>query len=125
MSDEIEPFLVCRVEDGSLECAVWQLKEGERAVALFLSEASARAYCAGAGLTGRQVIRPGRAGLREVLTACYQAGIRFAVLDPDQHQARRIFDLGAVLKAPDAGGGGSASLQSSHTCPHPPQEFTP
>jgi hypothetical protein len=107
MSDEIEPFLLYRFQEGQFACALWQLEQGEQAVALFLSGESARAYREAAGLAGWSVLRPPRQGLQEVLTACQRAGVRYAVLDPDLRAAKKIFDLDAVLRAaePAAGGG--------------------
>jgi hypothetical protein len=99
VSDEIDPYLVCRVEQGALECALWQMEQGERAVALFLTEESAQAYRQAAELADWLAVRPSREALLEVLSACHDRGINFAVLDPDQRQARRVFDLGAVLRA--------------------------
>jgi hypothetical protein len=103
MSDEIEPYVLYRVEGAQLECALWQLEQGDRALALFLSQAEAEAYREEAGLGGWQVLRPSRDALRQLLQACADAGVRYAVLAPDRRQAKRLFDLRAVLEAARGG----------------------
>ncbi len=106
MTDEIEPYIVYRLEGAHLQCALWQLQQGDKALALFLSGDSALAYTAAAELVGWQVLRPSRPALLELFQAHDQAGIRYAVLDPDGEKAKRIFDLRAILDAaraaPDA-----------------------
>ena len=58
--DELDPYLVYRVEGAQVECAVWQLKDGPTALALFLSSESATAYQLALGLgTEWKVFRPG------------------------------------------------------------------
>lgn len=103
LRDEIEPFIVFRINGGQAECATWQAETGGKALALFLSAESAAAYRAAAGLTaGWQVVRPPRAGLLELLRAGRQAGIGMAVLDPDGGKARRVFDIAEILAAVDS-----------------------
>ena len=104
MSEEIEPYVVYRIEGAHLECALWQLQQGERALAVFLSADAAAAYRDAARLAGWQVLRPGRDALRELVRAHVEAGVRYAVLDPDLAQAKRIFDLEAVLQGAEATG---------------------
>jgi hypothetical protein len=98
VSEELRPYIVYRMEDGQIECAIWQLKEGEKALALFLSADTAMAYRdATQADAAWHVFRPTREGLVQLIRACYQVGIRFAVLDPDREKAKQIFDLEAVL----------------------------
>jgi hypothetical protein len=99
VSAEIEPYILYRVEGAQLECALWQLQQGERALAVFLSADSATAYRDAARLAGWRVLRPGREALLELVRAHVGAGVRYAVLDPDLAQAKRIFDLQAILEA--------------------------
>jgi hypothetical protein len=105
VSDEIEPFVVYRVDAAQVECALWRLQQGERALALFLSADSADAYRQAAGLAGWRVLRPSRPALRELLQACADAGVRYAVLDPDLDHAKRIFDIRTILEPGSAGAG--------------------
>jgi hypothetical protein len=93
LSDEIEPYVLVRVQRGEAECAVWEVVGGHRAVALFLTEESARAYRDLAGLAGWQIVKPSREALRELLAACVAAGVRLAALEPDGAQAKRLFNL--------------------------------
>ena len=43
-SEEIIPYLVYRILGEEMECALWRLAEGHTALALFLSEETAKAY---------------------------------------------------------------------------------
>jgi hypothetical protein len=108
VQEEIDPYLIYRVVGGEAECAVWQLKEGPTALALFLSGDSATAYHRTAGL-GREwkVFRPARAALLHLVGAAVRSGIRYAVLDPDQEMAKRVFDLQAIV----GGSGGEVAGQ--------------
>ena len=102
LREEIQPFIVFRIAAGAAECATWQVQSGTKALALFLSQESAAAYCVAAELGPEwRVIRPPRAGLLELLRASRQAGIGMAVLDPDREKARRVFDIGEILAAVD------------------------
>ena len=98
--DEVNPFLLYRLEGGQVECALWQMQEGGRALALFLTAEAAARYHEGAALGADwKVARPGRAGLLELVRTAVASGIRFAVLDPDIEKARRVFDLQEILLA--------------------------
>jgi hypothetical protein len=99
-ADELNPYLLVRVNAGHAEFARWRVKDGPDALALFLSADTAAAY-AGKMLSGPgwQVVRPPRASVLEVLRACYAAGVTLAVLDPDGEQAKRVFPIGEILQA--------------------------
>jgi len=99
VNEEIEPYVLYRVDGPQVECALWQLQQGEKALALFLSGDAALSYSAAAQLAGWEVLRPDRPALLELLQAYVQAGVKYAVLDPDLQQAKRIFDLRAILDA--------------------------
>lgn len=104
--DELEPFIVFRIAGGQAECATWQIENGSKALALFLSHDSAAAYMQSAGLDASwRVFRPKRAALLELLRAGRAGGIAFAVLDPDRQKARRVFDISEILLAVDSIGG--------------------
>jgi hypothetical protein len=98
VTPELEPYVVYRLQNGQIECAIWQLQGGPGALALFLSGESAATYQQ-ATHPGPEwkVLRPPRQGLLHLLRACYQAGILHAVLDPDREKARQVFDLKEVL----------------------------
>ena len=100
VSDEIQPYVVYRIEGGQMECALWRFQDGQTALALFLTEESATLYRESAKLAaGWQIFRPEKdTTLRELLKGCIDAGIAFAVLDPDLEKAKRIFDLRAILQ---------------------------
>lgn len=100
---EIEPFIIFRVAGGQAECTTWQIESGAKALALFLSQESAAAYAASAGLGSEwRVFRPKRAAMLELLRASRASGIAMAVLDPDQQKARRVFNIDEILAAVDA-----------------------
>jgi hypothetical protein len=102
-ADEINPFLLYRLAGGQVECALWQIQEGGRALALFLTAESAARYHTASGLSAEwKVARPGRAGLLELARTAVAAGVRHAVLDPDHEKARRLFDLSEILLAVDS-----------------------
>jgi hypothetical protein len=103
MSTEIEPYFVYRFVDKTVEFAMWRLTTGERALAVFQTAEAAHAYRRTAALDDKWlVLHPTRVALLELLRATHQAGVKYAVLDPDGEKARSIIDLSAVLEA--AGG---------------------
>src|SRR5262245_9771209 len=84
LRNEIEPFIVFPLAGGEAECATWQIDSGAKALALFLSQESAAAYCGKVGLGAEwRVFRPNRAAMLELLRTSRNAGIALAVLDPD------------------------------------------
>ncbi len=100
MNDNIEPFLIYRLAGTEVECAVWRLQEGPTALALFLTADSATAYHQAAGLGDEwKIFRPARSALFQLVGAAVQAGIPYAVLDPDLEKAKRVFDLQAIVGA--------------------------
>ncbi len=44
-------------------------------------------------------LRPQRAAMLELLRTSQASGIAYAVLDPDQQKARRIFNISDILSA--------------------------
>src|ERR1022692_1181195 len=50
MSDEIQPYVVYRIEDDQMECALWRFKDGQKALALFLSGDAATSFQESANL---------------------------------------------------------------------------
>jgi len=98
VNDDILPYVVYRIAGEQIECALWQFKDGPRALALFFSGDAATAYQAAANLgTEWKIFCPVREDLLQILKASYAAGIGFAVLDPDQDKAKRIFDIRTIL----------------------------
>ncbi len=100
LRDEIQPYIVFRINAGQAECATWQIAGGEKALAIFLTKEAATAYGASLG-PGWRVARPPRDGLLELLRTSSAAGISFAALDPDRDKAKRVFDLREILAAVD------------------------
>ena len=100
VADELSPYLLVRVREGRAEFAQWRVREGQDALALFLTADNATAY-AKSSLSGAgwQVVRPPRASVLEVLRACHAAGITLAVLDPEGNKAKRAFPIGEILAA--------------------------
>ena len=100
MTDEIDPYIVYRLDGDEMECALWQTKEGEMALALFLSGDSALSYRQSANLGADwKIFRPAKPVLLQLLRACNHGGISYAVLDPDREKAKRIFDIAEIAKA--------------------------
>jgi hypothetical protein len=102
--DEIQPYLIYRVVGNKFECALWELDDGEKSLALFLTSAAAAQYLAIAELTAEwKTLRPSKPKLLEILEYSLRAGIRYAVLDPNNEEARRLFDLDMVVAAAKEG----------------------
>lgn len=100
LSMELEPYLLCRTQQQRLQCATWQLADGQKALALFQGLDEARRYAQAAALDDTwKLFRPDRWQLRVVLEHCVADEVWFAVLDPEAASARRIFDLRQVLAA--------------------------
>ncbi len=77
---------------------MWQLKEGPKALALFLSGDAAKSYKNACHLGPEWLtFQPARDVLLQLMKGCDQAGIGYAVLDPDLEKARRIFDIKEIL----------------------------
>lgn len=98
MEQDIEPYIVYRIEGEQMVCAVWTLTDGREALALFLSGDSATDYQSSID-TGEEwrIFGPTRNDLLEILKECYQSGIGHAVLDPNLRSAKRIFNIGEIL----------------------------
>jgi hypothetical protein len=99
VSEEIEPYVVYRIDGDQMECALWQLKDGQKALALFLSGDTATSYRKSLHSGPEWMIfRPAKDALLQLLKACNQGGIDYAVLDPDLEKAKRIFDIQEILR---------------------------
>lgn len=104
VSDEIQPYVVYRIDGEQMECALWQFKDGRKALALFLSGDAATSYITIAKLGGTwKIFCPTRPTLLQLLKGCHEAGVDFAVLDPDLEKARRIFDIRQILHTVNQG----------------------
>jgi hypothetical protein len=100
VNDEIQPYVVYRIEGEQMECALWQFKDGQKALALFLSGDAATTYKALAKLGAEwKIFCPAKEALLEMLKGCHEGGIAYAVLDPDLEKAKRIFNVQEILNA--------------------------
>ena len=100
MSDEIQPYVVYRIDGDQMECALWQFKDGQKALALFLSGDAATTYRGAANLGEEwKIFCPAKDALLQMLKGCREAGIGYAVLDPDLEKAKRIFNIRDILSA--------------------------
>ncbi len=98
VSEEIQPYVVYRIDGDQMECALWQFHDGQKALALFLSGDTATSYRESTNLGEEgKTFCPAKEVLLQLLKACYQAGIGHAVLDPDLEKARRIFNIQEIL----------------------------
>lgn len=100
MSDEIKPFVVYRIDGSQMECALWQLANGQKALAIFTSGDAATSYKGSANLGAEwKIFSPPRDSLLQMLKGCHEAGIGYAVLDPDLAKAKRIFNIHEILQS--------------------------
>ena len=98
VAQDIEPFIVYRIDGVQMVCAVWILTDGRKALALFLSGDSATDYRNSLDTSDEwRIFQPTRNDLLEILKECYEAGIGYAVLDPDLKSAKRIFNIEEIL----------------------------
>jgi hypothetical protein len=98
VSDEIQPYVIYRIDGDQMECALWQFKDGQKALALFLSGDAATSYKAAASLGDEwKIFCPAKDTLLPMLKECHDAGISYAVLDPDLEKAKRIFNIHEIL----------------------------
>ena len=96
--EEIEPYLMFCLDGNQVECAVWVLKDGGKALALFLSGDAATSYRDAASLGPEwKIHRPAKNNLLQILRECQRAGILYAVLDPDLEKAKRMWNIQEVL----------------------------
>ena len=99
MAEEIQPYVVYRIAGAQMECALWQFKDGQKALALFLSGDAATSYRNSVNLgEDWKIFCPAREVLLQLLKGCHEANIGYAVLDPDLEKAKRIFDIQAILR---------------------------
>lgn len=100
MSDEIQPYIVYRIGGDQMECALWQFKDGQKALALFLSGDAATSFKESANLGAEwKIFCPAKEALLQMLKGCHDAAIGYAVLDPDLEKAKRIFIIHEILNA--------------------------
>ena len=100
VAEEIQPYVVYRIDGEQMECAFWQFQDGQKALALFLSEDTALRYRETANLGADwKVFCPAKEVLLQLLKSCFEGGIGYAVLDPDRERAKRIFNLKEILQA--------------------------
>lgn len=98
MSDEIEPYVIYRIDGDQMVCALWQIEDGRKALALFLSGDAATSYLESACLGAQwKIFRPSKKVLLQLLNGGYQSGIGHAVLDPGLETAKRIFSIQEIL----------------------------
>jgi hypothetical protein len=96
---EFDPLLLYREEDGRAEFAMWRLTQGQTALAMFIDHEAAERYRQAAHLDQRwRSLQPDRLTLQRILVECHRGGVPFAVLDPNEQQGRRIFDIARILE---------------------------
>ena len=102
VSNEIQPYVVYRIVGEQMECALWQFMDGQKALALFLSGDAATTYRVSANLGDEwKIFCPAKDALLQLLESCFEAGIGYAVLDPDLDKAKRTFNIREILTAVD------------------------
>ncbi|MCX7701194.1 MAG: hypothetical protein N2039_09980 [Gemmataceae bacterium] len=99
---ELRPYILIRVADGVAECAMWQVQDGGQALAVFVSEESARRYRHEAQLSEDwRIVQPPQRGLLELLRTSQVAGITMAAVDPNGSRAVRVVSIEEILRAVD------------------------
>jgi hypothetical protein len=78
--------------------AVWQLEQGPVCLALFSTTASANEYAARCLSQPSQIQELEPQAFSELLVSCWRADVHWAVLDPQNGFAKKLFDLRLVLK---------------------------
>jgi hypothetical protein len=97
---ELHPYLLYRENEGQARFATWGLSDGHEALAMFTSAEAAGRYREDLGdPAGWKDFEPPRETLIEILSACRDAGILYAALDPIGGNARTLFDIPRVLAA--------------------------
>ncbi len=103
MSDEIEPYVIYRIDGEQMVCALWRIEDGREAIALFLSGDAATSYMESARLGAQwKIFRPAKRVLLRLLNGSYQSGIGHAVLDPGPESASRVFSIPEILRGAGA-----------------------
>lgn len=98
--DEVEPFVAYRLDGDKMDFAVWPMPDGRRALALFLTAESARAFLGTSSHSGDwRIVRPTKSDLMTILEECWEAGTLHAVLDTGQEDKHVLFDIFDVLQA--------------------------
>jgi hypothetical protein len=98
VSEEIEPYIIYRIDGEQMVCALWQTEDGRKALALFLSGDAATSYRESANLGAEwKIFRPAKKVLLQLLNGGYQSGVGHAVLDPGLETAKRIFSIQEIL----------------------------
>ena len=103
--DEFEPYVIVRVTDGRLECALCALDADHSALAIFLTAEAAEEFRQSAAFSAEwRIAQPARDELVEILRHCVASDVLYAVLDPASGD-KRLFDLQEVLAASEEDGG--------------------
>lgn len=79
--------------------ACWQTDEQQMALALFSSQSAALRYVADCGLGDAATTQPPAEDLVRLFIMCKAGAIEAAVLDPNEHSARKLFDINEVLRS--------------------------
>ena len=99
VSEEIEPYVIYRIDGDQMECSLWQTEDGRKALALFLSGDAATSYRGIANLGEEwKIFRPTKKVLLQLLNFGYQDGIGLAALDPGLREAKRMFSIQEILQ---------------------------
>lgn len=100
---DLIPFLIFKAESGQAEFAQWRTQAGDSALAVFQDRAKAEAFMKVSFLSeGWMVMQPALPMLQSIFKAMIQAGVLFAVLDPDEKSARTVYNLVEVVAAADS-----------------------
>lgn len=100
---DLIPFLIFKTESGQVEFAQWRTQGGDAALAVFQDRAKAEAFIQVSSLSDAwMVMQPALPMLQSIFKAMIQAGVLFAVLDPDDKSARTVYNLVEVVAAADS-----------------------
>lgn len=78
--------------------ALWQVADGPICLALFSTRENAARYAARMGIDPSTAEQLEAQPFVELLVECFRSEVRWAVLDPEDRYAKKLFDLADVLR---------------------------
>ena len=100
---DLIPFLIFKTESEQVEFAQWRTQAGDAALAVFQDRAKAEAFIQVSSLSDAwMVMQPALPMLQSIFKAMIQAGVLFAVLDPDDKSAKTVYNLVEDVAAADS-----------------------
>ena len=100
---DLIPLLIFKTESGQAEFAQWRTQAGETALAIFQDRTKAETFSQLSSLSEAwMVMQPALPLLQSIFKAMLQAGIKYAVLDPDEKSAKTVYNIAEVIAAAES-----------------------